>query len=122
MRNKGMQKTKNNNDAARDTGHLYNIYSRTNGALTGAMRRASVINIYRTNPAFITLADDASGIEIPYYVTAEGGLRKIESKRDASAEMRSLDILRRKNGYESREDGRRRRLGIALAPSMHRAA
>lgn len=122
MRNKGMHETKNNNDAARDAGHLYNIYSRTTGALTGAMRRTSVINIYRTSPAFITLADDASGIETPYYVTAEGGLRKIESKRDTSAEMRSLDILRRKNGHESREDGRRRRLGVALAPSIHRAA
>lgn len=122
MKNKGVNETKNNNDAARDTGHLFTIYSRTTGNLTGAMRRESVINIYRTNPAFITLADDASGIEIPYYVTSEGGLRKIESKPDRSAEMRSLDILRRKNGYESREDGRRRRLGVALAPSIHRAA
>lgn len=117
-----MQETKNNNNAARDTGHLYNIYSRTTGNLTGAMRRESVINIYRTAPAFITLADDESGIEIPYYVTAQGGLRKIESKRDRSKSMQSLDILRRKNGHESREDGRRRRLGITLAPSMHRAA
>jgi len=122
MRNKGMQKTKNNNDAARDTGHLYSIYSRTTGNLTGAMRRTSVINIYRTNPAFITLADDASEIEIPYYVTAEGGLRKIESKACRSKEMQSLDILRRKNGHESREDGRRRRSGVTLQPSIHRAA
>jgi len=122
MRNKGMQKTKNNNDAARDTGHLFTIYSRTTGALTGAMRRQSVINIYRESRAFITLADDESGIEIPYYVTAEGGLRKIESKRDASAEMKTLDILMRKNGYESRDDARRRRAGVALMPSIHRAA
>lgn len=100
---------------------LFNIYSRRTGNLTGAMRRDSVIRIYSDNPAFITLAD-RDGREAFYHVTAEGGLRKIKSAVEASREARSLDMLRRKTGLDSRDDIRRRTNGVALAPSIHRTA
>jgi hypothetical protein len=75
----------------------YSIYSKTAGVYITDMTKESVVAIYPTSEAFIIFEDKDKGVIFPYEVTAEGGLRRITIKAEASMELKQLRRLRRAN-------------------------
>ena len=67
---------------------LYTIYERETGMMMAHLDKESVVAIYKSSNPFIILTKD---FEVhPYYITAEGGLRKITGKNAISRELKSL--------------------------------